>query len=30
MRTCSTLFIALVLAFAPATAQTPDGFIRRD
>ena len=27
MRTLSTLFIALVLAFAPATAQTPDGFI---
>jgi CubicO group peptidase (beta-lactamase class C family) len=27
MRTFSTLFIALVLAFAPATAQTPDGFI---
>ncbi len=27
MRTFSTLFIALVLAFAPATAQTPDGVI---
>ena len=27
MRTFSTLFIALVLAFAPATAQTPDGLI---
>ena len=27
MRTFSTLFIAMALAFAPATAQTPNGFI---